>query len=531
MEATLGCDESARVEALRRYMILDSAPEPEFDELVRLASYACGVPMAANCYIDEGRLWIKAKFGLEATEIQREAALCTHTIEQSDLFVVPDTLADPALATNPLVAGEPHVRFYAGVPLVTPEGHVVGTLCVMDERPRELSPEQLVVLRALADQLLAQIELRRQRIERERIEEVHTRLQVAVRKSAHEWRLTFDAIESPILILDSEGRVARLNQAAQQLAGKSYSEIIEEPVELLGPASPWREAAALVARLQESRMSLSVQTRDEACGRTWDITATPFTGTDSSDERVTVVMRDVTELVRMQERLRRSETMSAMGTLVAGVAHEVRNPLFSISATLDSFEARFGEQPDFQRYLALLRGELQRLTGLMQELLEYGKPPSLDLARVSLAEVVAQAVRSCAAQARQARVRISDETARVDALLMADRKRLVQVFQNLFENAIQHSPLDATVRVFARRVTQGEEKWVECAVEDEGAGFRDEDVTKIFEPFFTRRRGGTGLGLSIVQRIVEEHWGQVAASNGEGRGALMTVRLPLVARD
>lgn len=243
---------------------------------------------------------------------------------------------------------------------------------------------------------------------------------------------------------------------------------------------------------------------------------------------VVVNSRDVTEETLTLAELRRSETMSAMGALVAGVAHEVRNPLFSISATLDSFEARFGDREEYGKYFELLRGELGRMTGLMRELLEYSKPPSLELAPVAAGKVVTRAVRSCAPQARQARVRVLNEAAQTDATLTADRKRLLQVFQNLLENAIHHSPSGGTVRVAARAARRDGADWMEFVVEDEGPGFREEDLAHIFEPFFTRRRGGTGLGLSIVQRIVEEHHGHIEAANRGDGGAQMLVRLPLV---
>jgi PAS domain S-box-containing protein len=242
---------------------------------------------------------------------------------------------------------------------------------------------------------------------------------------------------------------------------------------------------------------------------------------------VVVNSRDVTEETLTLAELRRSETMSAMGALVAGVAHEVRNPLFSISATLDSFEARFGDREEYGKYFELLRGELGRMTGLMRELLDYSKPPSLELAPVAAGKVVTRAVRSCAPQARQARVRVLNEAAHADATLTADRKRLLQVFQNLLENAIHHSPSGGTVRVAARAARHDGAEWMEFVVEDEGPGFREEDLAHIFEPFFTRRRGGTGLGLSIVQRIVEEHHGHIEAANRDGGGAQMLVRLPL----
>jgi signal transduction histidine kinase len=233
------------------------------------------------------------------------------------------------------------------------------------------------------------------------------------------------------------------------------------------------------------------------------------------------------EQARLQASLRRSETMAAMGSLVAGVAHEVRNPLFGISSTLDAFEARFGAREEFQRYLAVLRGELSRLTELTRELLEYGKPPSLELSPGKLKEVIDAAVEACASLAQRLDIRVAARVSESLPPVHRDQRRLLQVFQNLLENAIHHSPTGGLVTVEAAEVYADEQTWIDCAIEDSGPGFRPEDLPWIFEPFFTRRRGGTGLGLSIVQRIVEEHHGTITAGNRPEGGAVVTVRLPL----
>ena len=232
------------------------------------------------------------------------------------------------------------------------------------------------------------------------------------------------------------------------------------------------------------------------------------------------------EQARLQTSLRRSETMAAMGSLVAGVAHEVRNPLFGLSSVLDAMDARFADRQEYRRYTGVLREEVDRLNDLMRELLEYGKPTSGDLAPGPLEEVVADAVRVCAPMAEQSRVEIANRALGGFAPVRMDRTRLVQVFQNLLENAIQHSPDGGTVTVEAREVRRNGRVWLECAVKDAGPGLAAEDLQRMFEPFFTRRRAGTGLGLSIVQRIVEEHGGEVTAGNGPRGGAVLTVTLP-----
>lgn len=233
------------------------------------------------------------------------------------------------------------------------------------------------------------------------------------------------------------------------------------------------------------------------------------------------------EQARLQASLRRSETMSAMGALVAGVAHEVRNPLFGISSILDAMDARLGAREEYQRYVSVLRGQLDRLAELMRELLEYGRPQSLELSPGSTEDVVALAVDSCRPLAERSEVKLVNDVRRGFAPVAMDRRRLLQVFQNLIENAIQHSPRHGVVGVEAEETREDGLRWIACAVKDSGPGFRSEELARIFEPFFSRRRGGTGLGLSIVQRIVEEHGGRISVANRPEGGAVMTVRLPL----
>jgi hypothetical protein len=153
-------DEVQRLQDLYRYQVLDTDPETTFDDLAQLAAQICQTPMAAVSLIDTTRQWLKAKVGLAIEETPRQVAFCAHTIVHGDLLEVPDATQDERFAANSLVVDDPHIRFYAGAPLISPPGHALGTLCVIDVTPRELSAEQKEALRTISRQVVIQLELR-----------------------------------------------------------------------------------------------------------------------------------------------------------------------------------------------------------------------------------------------------------------------------------------------------------------------------------------------------------------------------------
>jgi anti-sigma regulatory factor (Ser/Thr protein kinase) len=157
MEAT----EQARLRALRSYKILDTDPDKAFDDLTILASHICETPIALISLIDSDRQWFKSRVGVDIAETPRELAFCDKAIQQSDLFIVPDATKDPRFSSNPFVVNDPKIRFYAGAPFKSSDGYTLGTLCVVDMVPRQLTPGQQTALLALSRQVQAQFELRK----------------------------------------------------------------------------------------------------------------------------------------------------------------------------------------------------------------------------------------------------------------------------------------------------------------------------------------------------------------------------------
>ena len=163
MHPDLPPHEMERLQSLRDYEILDTPPESTFDDMVRLASSICGTPISLVSLVDGERQWFKANLGLGASETHRDLAFCAYAIlHPEEVLYVPDALEDPRFAANPLVLGDPHIRFYAGAPLVDARGRGLGTLCVIDRQPRRLAPHQVEALQILSRLVMAQLEQRRE---------------------------------------------------------------------------------------------------------------------------------------------------------------------------------------------------------------------------------------------------------------------------------------------------------------------------------------------------------------------------------
>jgi PAS domain S-box-containing protein len=531
-------NEVARLEALQRYAVLDTPPEAAFDEITELVAYVCGTASALISLVDEKRQWFKARAEFTGTETPRELAFCAFTILQRDVLEVRDAAADPRFADNALVTGEPHIRFYAGAPLITSDGFALGSVAAIDYVPRQLDDAQKRALVVLSHQVVAQLELRRRLVEERKQGEL------AARQGLERFELVARATNDAVWDWDLGTDAIWWSEGFQTLFGYEREEIGAD-------ITSW---ASRIHPNDQASVQHGIHAVIDGGGTTWsseyrfrrrdDTYAVVFDrgyvlrDPEGKPVRMIGAMQDITERKRLEEQLRQSQKMDAIGQLSGGIAHDFNNLL-----TVIQCNAMFLTEGDVSKerraYAEDIAQAAERAASLTRQLLMLSRRQVMQPTTLDLNEVVQNLMRMLR--------RIVGEDIHVYAgyasempLLRGDVGMLEQVLLNLVVNARDamprggHLTIVTSVKVVdeaeAQRrpeVTAGRYACLE--VRDTGGGVDPEALPHVFEPFFTTKPigKGTGLGLATVYGIVKQHGGWIDVTSEPGTGTIFSIYLPI----
>ncbi|MBV9495219.1 MAG: PAS domain S-box protein [Acidobacteria bacterium] len=503
-------DEARRLATLKAYDILDTPAEEAFDGLVRLAALICGTPIAVMSIIDEERQWLKSAIGMKLGETARDVAFCAHAIMKDEVMIVPDALTDERFAENPLVVGEPKIRFYAGSPLKMPDTMKLGTLCVIDRKPRTLTADQLEALEILSRQVRDELELRRRMKE--------------LRESEARTTAILDSLLGGLIVVDAFGVIESMNPAAERIFGYKEAELVGQRIDRLVPSdeSDPRSFLRSAFRVAIGRITEWRGRRSNGEEFPFELSLCEF---EVGDERkFSGSIRDISERHAV-EKMKKE--------FIATVSHELRTPLTSIRGSLGLLAGGvLGElSGEARAVIDVAERNTMRLLTLINDILDFER---LDSGRMDLhasvqplRTIVEQAVDGVAPIGRQQDIRLEIEDG--DATVVADAFRVQQVLVNLLSNAVKFSPPHSTVRLGI--VTEG--TMAKVCVSDSGRGVPETDLRRIFERFRqveasdSRSKGGTGLGLAIAKAIIEQHGGKIGVESEEGKGSTFWFTLPL----
>jgi PAS domain S-box-containing protein len=526
----LPSNEADRLKALERYHILDTLPEQAFDDLTKMAAYICGTPIALISLLDATRQWFKSKVGIDATQTPKEQAFCAHAILNPDqVLMVPNALDDERFAQNPLVTSEPNIRFYAGTPLVTPDGFPLGTLCVIDQVPRQLTTEQIEALEALGRQAIAQFELRLNVAQLER--QMH-----ALQEAEKNYRSIFENAVEGIYQTTADGHYISANPALARIYGyNSPAELIASVTDIGQQlyVDPSRRAEFIQQMQQQGAVShFEVQVYRRDGSLIWIMenarAVRDRNGTllyyEGSVEDITQQKQAQTALEHQNRMLQDARQAAekankAKSEFLAMMSHEIRTPMngvIGMTGLLLDTELT----PDQRHFAETIRNSGDTLLTIINDILDFSKIESgkLDLEEqpFALRDCVEDALDLLAAKAAAKKLELGYRfDSSIPDQVRGDVTRVRQILVNLLSNAIKFTAAGEIVASVTGRKIENEADsqpdsnryHIQFAVKDTGIGIAPQRMHRLFKPFSqvdsstSRQYGGTGLGLAICKQL------------------------------
>jgi two-component system sensor histidine kinase PilS (NtrC family) len=338
---------------------------------------------------------------------------------------------------------------------------------------------------------------------------------------------------SGFLALDMEKTIISANQAAERILGRSVKNLIRQKLDTIFPSIKDQDilpdADGESGQIKKHEVAYLTQSGEE---KFLTVTSSLFRVATDTVRGFIVVFQDITYIKKMEEAIGMAERLAAIGRIAAGLAHEIRNPLGSISGSIQMLSAKMKNElsPQKEKLMSIILRETDRLNGIIGRLLSSSSPAHKMVSNVSLARLINEAVMLFRNDTRYSNL-VETITDLDDRLLAeADPESIKQVFWNLMINAAQAMPEGGAIFIKMAPVYNDGDTAGMCRIifSDSGCGVPEENMTKIFEPFYTTKTDGTGLGLSTVLKIVKNHGGEVNVSNGDTCGAVFTIRLPIM---
>jgi PAS domain S-box-containing protein len=503
-------NELKRQEALDKLCIIDTLEEQYFNDLVDMAVLQFSVPIALVTLVDRDRQWFKAKHGLSVRETPRNISFCGHAIHSEHLFIIEDAHLDERFKDNPLVTGAPHLRFYAGAPIINHEGYALGTFCLIDVKPRTLNPKEKEILRKMAANAMHIIQLRTSHVQLVRINQQVNAL--------------LENMTEGMTYHNNLGHIEEYNAAAEQILGQTSQQIknFTHSFELLkamgldGETLKIKNHPAMLAlRTGKQIKNTILSIEHEHKEKKWiQVTATPlFSDNQEYPTHVLCTYTDINDAKVRESNLIYSSKMSALGEMSAGMAHEINNPLTIISGNA-----------------ALAKRELQKLLGTnsITPRLERIEETCLRIQKIvnglkafscqeqnqeklphNLVDILNETIDLCSEKFQSHGITFAYE-ASGDTNVQCNHIQVAQILINLLSNA--HDAAEAQYQKWIHVFIDGtQEDKVILRVTDSGTGISLNLQKKIMQPFFTTKTigKGTGLGLSISEGYAKEHKGRL----------------------
>ncbi|MDX1719556.1 MAG: ATP-binding protein, partial [Salegentibacter mishustinae] len=542
--------EIKRLQTLLSYNILDTPYEEDFDELAQLIALICDVPIAVISMIDDKRQWYKAKVGIDGAETPKEETFCQHTVLQDELLEISDALLDERVKNNLHVTSENGIRFYAGMPLKAENGSNIGTVCVVDGKPKELNDRQKKALKLLTKQAMHLIEVRQKNkslgtelnsILEKKIEQTQRKLELKEIENKDLMKAVKNS--SGVVEFNPDGTIISINKNFEEISGYSESELLGSHHKMLITPKDYAESDQLWESLGRGIFKTGRVRRIHKDGSEFYLQASynPIQNLEGKVIKVVKISQDITKEIEAAISLQKAKEMAEdlneqKDNFIANVSHEIRTPIHAVLGFTDLLLENEGDKHKIN-YLNAVKIAGDSLLFIVNDILDLSKMEAgllqIDKDVFNVREVVSRVFSILHLKAHQKRIEFEPfVSSDVPELLIGDKNRLSQILINLLGNAIKFTA-EGSVSLEVTVIKNISEKAVlNFKVSDTGIGIPQDKLDTVFQRFLqaeettSQKYGGTGLGLNISRQLIEKQEGSIEVKSEHGKGTDFIFDIP-----
>lgn len=528
-------NEQQRLAALRRYKIFNTEAEKSFKNIARLVAEIFNVSISMISLVDDEEVSFQSNVGMETSIGPRGESFCSLTVLTPEVHVVENALVDPAVSRNPLVCGEFGLRFYAGAPLVTPDGFIIGTVCIVDTKPRVFSDHEKRILSGMAAVVMEQIELHLITLQNaERQQAVNDALSASIEKlasSEQHFQNILNTMAEGVGIIDATGKMTYANAMAQRILGLTHSEIkdrtFDDPrwqnLKIDGSALPDEEhPMSIMMRTRQPVFDYEIGVQPPDRERFYiSINAAPII-----DPETDMLVGGIGTFMDVTNRRR---VLQQKDEFINVASHELKTPVTSLKASIQILQ-RMKDNPNpviFDKMLSQAGKSLDKLNRLIVDLLDSNRISEGQLQLRKVRFNIGELVRDCCQHVRTAGTFDIVLEGDYDTIVEADEQQIDQVLVNFINNAMKYAPDSLEIKVVCERSAEA----LKVSVVDSGPGIPEKQIPHLFDRYYRGdysgfRFSGLGLGLYICAEIIKKHGGTIGVDSELGTGSAFWFTLP-----